>query len=100
VKELHPTPAVGGVPSTISCKYIKEYEGYDRSLYSGYIGIVDFNTNNAEYFVNLRCFKAYQNYIKLYAGAGITKDSVAEKEYDETENKMQSILSKLVLNDK
>jgi len=38
-------------------------------------------------FVNLRCCEIENNLTKIYVGCGITKDSQAEKEFIETENK-------------
>ena len=38
VEELHPTPAVGGLPKAAAVDYILKQEGYDRSYYTGYLG--------------------------------------------------------------
>jgi isochorismate synthase len=38
VTELHPTPAVGGMPIIEGIECILENEGYDRTYYSGIIG--------------------------------------------------------------
>ena len=39
--------------------------------------------------------KIIQNKAQLYVGCGITKDSDANKEFFETENKMQTMLAVL-----
>ncbi len=87
---LHPTSAVCGMPKEITLEFIKEHEGLDRKLFSGYIGPVNVG-EESHIFVNLRCANLFANKVILYAGAGITKDSEPEKEYQETELKMEAI---------
>jgi len=87
---LHPTSAVCGMPKETAIDFISENEQLNRELFSGYVGPV--NVNEAtQLFVNLRCASIYSNKAVLYAGAGITQDSEAEKEYLETEMKMDTI---------
>jgi isochorismate synthase len=88
---LHPTSAVCGVPLDTSLEFIHKLEGYDRQLYTGYLGPVNFN-DSIDIFVNLRCLQLLPQKAILYAGAGITQDSVPEKEWDETELKLNTLL--------
>lgn len=83
---LHPTPAVCGTPQKIAKDFILENEGYDRKFYTGFFGIID-QLHNTELYVNLRCMEWTKNAIHLYIGGGITAESIAEKEWDETVNK-------------
>ena len=46
-------------------------------------------------FVNLRCCEIESQKTFVYVGCGITKDSQADKEFIETENKAKTILSVL-----
>jgi isochorismate synthase len=87
---LHPTSAVCGMPKPESLAFVLENEGYDRKLYSGFLGQVNIN-NCSHLFVNLRCAQLFSQSVILYAGAGITQDSDPEKEWNETEIKMQVI---------
>ena len=51
-------------------------------------------------FVTLRCANIHADKITRYAGAGITADSDAEKEFEETELKMNvigAVFSKLTI---
>lgn len=91
---LHPTSAVCGMPKEITQKFIEKHEGFDRSYFSGYIGPVNvqYETN---IYVNLRCTKLENNHAQLFAGAGIISNSNPEKEWKETEIKMDTILSVL-----
>ena len=87
---LHPTSAVCGVPLDTSLEFIHKHEGYNREFYSGYLGPVNFN-DRIDIFVNLRCLQLLPGKAILYAGAGITQDSIPEKEWDETELKLNTL---------
>lgn len=86
---LHPTPAVGGFPKEKALQVINQYENYDRAYYAGYIGIT--GPERSLFFVNLRCMQLAPPHILLYAGGGITALSQPEKEWEETEWKMQTL---------
>jgi isochorismate synthase len=88
---LHPTSAVCGVPLDTSLEFIHKLEGYNRQLYTGYLGPVNFNSR-IDIFVNLRCLQIMPKEAMLYAGAGITQDSIPEKEWEETELKLNTLL--------
>jgi len=87
---LHPTSAVCGMPLQPSLDFLKENEGYDREFFSGYLGPVNMN-NETQLFVNLRSMKLLSDRARLFAGAGITEDSIPEKEWEETELKFQTL---------
>ncbi len=88
---LHPTSAVCGMPKEPALEFLREHERYERSFFSGYLGPV--NVAEATHiFVNLRCAQLLEQRALLYAGAGITADSEPEKEWRETEMKMDTLL--------
>lgn len=87
---LHPTSAVCGYPRKEALTFIHKHEKYDRELYSGFLGPVNID-NSIDLFVNLRCMQVFGNKVRLYAGAGITEDSVPAKEYEETESKLETM---------
>lgn len=89
VNALHPTPAVCGLPREDAMQFILENENYDRSFYSGYLGIID--NNQASYFVNLRCMEIFDDEICLYVGGGVTKLSDPVAEFQETVNKLDTM---------
>jgi len=89
LNQLHPTPAVCGMPKEDAKKFILENEGYDRKFYAGYFGYK--SPNESLYFVNLRCAQVFNDLIKLYVGGGIMPDSNPEKEWLETEMKSKTI---------
>jgi isochorismate synthase len=90
LKLLHPTSAVCGMPLENSVTFLKENEGYDRQFYSGYLGPVNIK-KESHVFVNLRCMQLFSEKIRLYAGAGVTADSIVEMEWNETEMKMSNL---------
>lgn len=89
---LHPTSAVCGMPLETSYDFLRKNEGYDRELFSGYLGPINFG-NRSHLYVNLRCMKIEDEKITLFAGAGVTEDSIPEKEWIETEMKMKTLLN-------
>jgi len=92
---LHPTSAVCGMPKETSLQFIHENEGFDRSFFSGYLGPVNSGAQT-NLFVNLRCMKLTdKNSAVIFAGAGVTIDSDPEKEWLETEMKMETLLKLL-----
>ena len=91
VQRLHPTPAVCGYPTNKAYKFIIENELYDRQYYTGYCGWV--SNNDLAFYVNLRCMQITDNEAYLYVGGGITKDSIPEKEYEETQNKAMTMMT-------
>ena len=93
IEELHPTPAVCGIPKDFCKEKIIEIEQYNREFYAGYIKIE--TDEEIYYFVNLRCAKIYKNQVIAFAGGGITALSSPEKEWRETELKSQAILHHL-----
>jgi len=89
INVLHPTPAVCGFPKEASKKFIIENEGYNREYYTGFLG--ELNLPYSELFVNLRCMQLVADTVCLYIGGGITKDSNAVKEWQETVAKTKTI---------
>jgi len=88
---LHPTSAVCGVPKIPSLRFLSEIEGYDRSFYSGFLGPVQVD-GDSNLFVNLRTVRLKNGMATFYAGAGITEDSIPEREWEETELKCDTLL--------
>lgn len=91
IAELNPTPAVGGLPKNVAIEFIKQNENLERKFYTGFVGIM--NKKETALFVNLRCMELFKNKLHLYAGCGITKNSNANAEWQETANKL-AILKK------
>ncbi len=94
-KILHPTPAVCGTPRNFASEFIKEHENYPREFYTGYLGCINEKSEDSSLYVNLRCMKIENDQAHIYVGGGITTDSNPEAEWDETQNKLQTMLQVL-----
>ncbi|AFL84809.1 isochorismate synthase [Belliella baltica DSM 15883] len=95
---LHPTSAVCGMPRKEAFDFLRLHEKFDRSLFAGFIGPVNIEDETAIY-VNLRTARLMEGFAILYAGAGVTEDSIPEKEWEETEMKCDIIGRHLNLTD-
>lgn len=93
--QLHPTPAVAGVPRDIALEQIRGCESCDRSLYAAPLGWID-RTGNGEFAVGIRSALIDGDRAILYAGAGIVAGSEPEKELAEIQLKLQALLNALV----
>lgn len=111
IAALHPTPAVCGLPRGRAKQFILENENYDRVFYTGFLGELNIknekkrsgnrrNQENQAYaavvrssalFVNLRCMKLDEKKAYIFVGGGITKDSDPDAEWEETQNKSQTM---------
>ncbi|WP_106915104.1 chorismate-binding protein [Chryseobacterium aurantiacum] len=95
IKDLHPTPAVCGIPKDFCNENIRKYEKFPREFYAGYIKVE--TEESVLYFVNLRCARLYKDSVHIFVGGGITAQSNPEKEWIETELKSEAILKNLVI---
>ncbi|TJY33900.1 chorismate-binding protein [Pontimicrobium aquaticum] len=116
ILKLHPTPAVCGLPKIDAMQFVLDNEHYNREFYSGFLGELNketkieprsgtrnienraysFNKRSTNLFVNLRCMQLKNTKAILYVGGGITKDSIAENEWQETVNKTNTIKNVIV----
>ena len=112
IKILHPTPAVCGFPKDITKDFILNNENYLREFYTGFLGELNLKSTtqrnlnrknieqnaydlvkkNSNFYVNLRCMQIKNNKALIYVGGGITKDSIPENEWDETCNKLKTMM--------
>lgn len=89
-RELHPTPAVGGFPKEPALTLIRQTERHDRRYYAGYLGPVR-SDGTFNLYVNLRSMELFPDAFRLYAGGGITALSDADKEWQESGIKAQTM---------
>lgn len=87
---MHPTPAVCGLPKRETFDFIIKNEKTPRRYYSGFMGPL--NQDGATHlFVSLRCMEIVGSTYRLYAGGGLLADSEEEQEWNETEDKMNTM---------
>ncbi|ORV91777.1 hypothetical protein AWC11_10040 [Mycobacterium interjectum] len=92
---LHPTPAVGGVPTKAATELIAELEG-DRGFYAGAVGWCDAG-GDGHWVVSIRCaqLSADRRTALARAGGGIVAESDPDAEVAETTTKFATILNAL-----
>lgn len=92
---LHPTPAVGGVPTDLAAALIGELEG-DRGFYAGTVGWCD-AAGDGRWVVSIRCAELApdRRSALAHAGGGIVAESDPDDEVDETTTKFRTILTGL-----
>ena len=69
--------------------YIGCHEQLDRSLYSGFLGVV--SPHQTSLFVNLRCMSIQDHMATVYVGGGITEKSNPEGEWQEVLQKANTM---------
>lgn len=92
---LHPTPAVGGVPTKAAVELIAELEG-DRGFYAGAVGWCDAR-GDGRWVVSIRCaqLSADRRTALARSGGGIVAESDPDAEVAETTTKFATILNAL-----
>ncbi|PKF78369.1 isochorismate synthase [Vibrio sp. vnigr-6D03] len=88
---LQPTAAIAGRPREEALDFIQKYEPINREWYSGNVGF--FNREEAEFCVAIRSAKITAKHIHFYAGAGIVPGSESDREWQELDKKMSTLLS-------
>lgn len=92
VQQLHPTPAVCGLPKEQALQMINDVEKHNREYYAGFCGPIN-HQKLTDLFINLRCMKVLPHKLALFSGGGLTSGSVPEKEWQETQLKAATLLS-------
>ena len=91
VSNLHPTPAVGGLPREMAEELIEELEPFRRGAYAGAVGWVN-SAGDGAWWVAIRGILTKGPHFEVWAGAGIVMDSDPIAEREETKYKMDSVL--------
>jgi isochorismate synthase len=94
VERLHPTPAVGGVPTARALEWIARHEPAERGWYASPVGWLD-AAGDGDMVVALRSALLLEDRVHLYAGAGIVAGSEPGAEYAETEVKLAGMRAAL-----
>ncbi len=96
LKVLFPGITVSGIEKEQALEWIDRLEDEPRGIYAGGIGWVD-SRGMADLAIAIRSVYQYGDSIYLNAGAGIVAESVPENEYIESVNKMNTMLTNVVL---
>ncbi|WGY00991.1 isochorismate synthase [Nocardioides sp. QY071] len=87
---LHPTPAVGGVPTAAANAVIADLEGDLRDWFAGCVGWVD-RHGDGEFAITIRAAVMDGPRLRLFAGAGIVAGSDPASEVRETGAKLATM---------
>ena len=93
LEALHPTPAVGGVPTAAALDCIASAEPFRRGWYASPLGW--FGADSAGFAVGIRSALLVRDTLRVYAGAGIVNGSDPEREWVELENKISGFMNAL-----
>lgn len=88
---LHPTAAIGGLPTKPAQQFIDQHEPFSRGYYAGCCGY--FDAACSELAVTIRSADFNGTRMTLYAGAGIVPQSDAKREWVELDQKIALPLS-------
>lgn len=96
LKVLFPGITVSGIDKQRALVWIDRLEQEPRGIYAGGIGWVD-SRDMADLAIAIRSAYQYGDAVYLNAGAGIVAESIPQNEYLESVNKMNTMLTNLVL---
>lgn len=91
LKSCLPGGSITGAPKLAAIKHIDKIESVQRGPYCGSLGYVSYN-GNADFNIIIRSLIVTDNTISVHTGGGIVSDSNAQKELQETKDKIQKIL--------
>jgi menaquinone-specific isochorismate synthase len=94
VGALHPTPAVGGVPTPTAVALINRLEPESRGHYAGVVGFVD-SRGDGQWMLGIRAATVSGSTARLSAGVGIVDGSDPAAELMETDLKLTAVLDAL-----
>jgi menaquinone-specific isochorismate synthase len=91
---LHPTPAVGGWPTSAALAHLAAHEPEPRGWYAAPVGWFD-GAGDGELTVAIRSALVDGALARAWAGAGIVADSDPAAEWDETQIKLRAMCGAL-----
>ena len=94
VAELHPTPAVGGVPRDRALRLISRLEPEERGHFAGPVGYVDAR-GDGRWMIGIRAMTVSGPDALLAAGVGVVQGSDPRTELDEVTLKLEAAFDAL-----
>ncbi len=88
-----PAGTMTGAPKVRAMQIIDELEPTRRGPYAGAVGYIAAGAKRMDLAITIRTCILHDGIASVAAGAGIVADSVAEREWEETENKAKAMLS-------
>ena len=92
LRSCFPAGTVSGAPKIRAMEIIAKLEKEQRGPYAGAVGYFDFS-GNLDTAITIRTIVIKNDIAYIQAGAGIVADSIPEREYQESLNKAQALLT-------
>ena len=86
-----PGGSISGAPKKSALRVIAELEPVPRGLFTGAIGYFGFD-GRSQFSIAIRTLVVHENIAQFHVGAGITSDSIAHQEWEETLHKAAGII--------
>jgi anthranilate synthase component 1 len=90
IRATFPAGTVSGAPKIQAIKTISRLEKINRGFYAGLVGYFDAN-GSLDSCITIRSALKKDDFLYLQAGGGIVYDSTAERELEETKEKMRAM---------
>jgi anthranilate synthase component 1 len=94
LRAVFPAGTVSGAPKVRAMEIIEELEPTRRGPYAGAVGYFSYN-GNADFAITIRTLFADKDKAYIQVGAGIVADSVPEREWFETDHKVEALMKAL-----
>jgi anthranilate synthase component 1 len=91
---IFPAGTVSGAPKIRAMEIIEEIEPTRRGPYAGAVGYFSFN-GTSDFAITIRTLVAKGKNAYVQVGAGIVADSIPEREWFETDHKVQALIQAL-----
>jgi anthranilate synthase component 1 len=93
LRATFPAGTMTGAPKVRAMQIIDELEPERRGPYAGAVGYIAADRRAMDLAITIRTCVIANGEVSVNAGAGIVADSVPEREWEETENKMRAMLT-------
>jgi anthranilate synthase component 1 len=91
LRATFPAGTLSGAPKVRAMEIIDELENLRRGPFGGCVGYVDYS-GNMDLAITIRTMVAKDDWVSVWAGAGIVADSDPELEFKETMNKARALI--------
>ena len=96
VKSCFPGGSITGAPKKRAMEIISGLEPFRRGVYTGAVGYFGYD-GSAQFNIAIRTAQYKAGELSFYAGSGITADSNALQEFEETEHKARALVQAFAL---
>jgi anthranilate synthase component 1 len=94
LRSAFPAGTVSGAPKIRAMETLSHLEPVRRGFYAGAVGYIQAN-GDLDFCIAIRCALKKEHRWTLQAGAGIVHDSIPEREWEETREKLSALCSVL-----